>query len=721
MPKAPIIVYDHNMRKVAMLENAFAIGYEMPLNSLWRASFSLPANDPKNAECRSLYHVEIFDENERIELFRIIPNTMRRSNDGQTVSYECEHVLATLLDDVMFQFHTVGNLGVHTQNVLQYILDQQVVTRWQLGDVQFSKQFEYNWENENLLGALFSVPKPFTEEYMWSYDTTVYPWKLNLVEPPPAVETYIRYGVNMQGIEKTTDPTSLCNRLYGLGFGEGVNQLTFASINSGIPYIEDAVSQSNYGVVSRIFVDRRFESPETLMARCQALLNELKNPRVTYSTTASDIHRLTGQRIYKFVTGSKIRVKDEELGEDFVARLVNVRKTDLRGQPGNVELEISNRPLNIAGTIAELQDRQRIEAVYAQGATNLDSHNFADNCDPTHPAILKFWIPEETARINKVMLSYQVEAFRSYERAIEAAPATTSGPSSTSTTAAGGQTTSGPSSTSTTAAGGQTTSGPSSTSTTAAGGQTTSGPSSTSTTAAGGQTTSEASSTDTTDNTEVRSNTQAGIVKYHDNHDTYGAMGSAGLHNHGIPNGQQLLTPDGTVTWNASGNHEHPVAFHYHTFWSDPHTHGMNHTHEIDAHTHGMNHTHEIDAHTHGMAHTHEIAAHTHGMDHTHEIAAHTHGMDHTHTIPAHTHMIEYGIFEGPTPTEVTVEVDGNEITGLGTDETDIDIIPYLSKDGSGKVNRGWHVIKITPNNLGRIVAAVFTQVFVQSRGGGNY
>jgi hypothetical protein len=138
------------------------------------------------------------------------------------------------------------------------------------------------------------------------------------------------------------------------------------------------------------------------------------------------------------------------------------------------------------------------------------------------------------------------------------------------------------------------------------------------------------------------------------------------------------------------------LGYHYHEFWGEPHVHGMDHTHEI--------------------------APHVHEMDHTHEIAPHVHDMDHTHTIPAHTHDIEYGIFEGPTPSAVTVRVDGNVVPGLGTSADEVDIIPYLSKDAGGRIQRGaWHTIEIAPNSLGRVVATVLTQIFVQSRGGGNY
>lgn len=640
MRKSHVTIYDLQMRKVAYLENAFSIQYETPMNNLWTASFSLPANDPKNKECQPLYFAEIFDQSERVELFRILPSMLHKNAEESIVTYQCEHVLDTLLDDILFQHHTIGNLGVYTPQVIQYILDRQNVQRWKLGTVSFNRQFEYNWENENLLGALFSIPKPFDTEYMWTWDTTKYPWTLNLVEPPAGEQARIRYGVNMQGIEKIVDPSNVVTRIYGLGFGEGVNQLNFADINGGKPYLDAEPEYiQKYGIMKTVFVDRRFEYADTLKARCQALLDELKQPRVTYIVQASELYALTKDPIDKFRTGAVVRVQDNEIGEDVLIRIQNVRKQDVVGAPGNVEIEIANRPQDIAGSIAELRNRQYINEVYAQGATNINTYDFADNCDPQHPAIMRFFVPGETANINKIRLNYQSEAFRAYSKAIEGggAVATTSGPSSRETTASGGQTTSGPSSTSTTASGGAV----------------------------------------------VNTRTGYEIISPEVSQDE---TLFSGLHNHGIPDGTRLMTDNGgAVTYHASGEHAHRL---------------YAHGHRID-----------IPPHSHDMPHTHQIGPHTHGMDHTHSI-----------NLPNHTHGIEYGIYQGPTPTAVTVRVDGKVVPGLGTSVTDVDIIPYLSKDGSGRVQRGtWHTIEIAPNSLGRIVANVVTQIFVQSRGGGNF
>ena len=590
------------MRLQAILINAFSISYETPFNGLWRASFSMPANDPKNEECLPLRYVELFDGEERIDLFRIIPQAKTRSRDGQTITYTCEHVLATLLDDVMFHYHQIGGMGIYTADVLHYILSKQTTARWQLGTVSFDRQFEYKWENDNLMAALLSVPNVFVEAYQWTWDTSSYPWTIHLqeAETDGFNAAYIRYGVNLIGITKEEDPTELCTRLYGLGYGEGVNQLTIAEVNGGVPYL-DADTQAQYGVVSRIFADTRFEYPENLKARMEAILEASKTPRITYKVDAADISSLTKEPIHKFFSGALVRVIDEELGENVLVRVVNVRKTDVTGQPWAVQLELANRTKTIASTIADLANRQRINEVYSQGATNLDSRDFADNCDPEHPAVIRFYIPEETVRINKVLLSYKSEAFRAYSKAIAAAPAVSSGPSTSSTTAGGGAV------------------------------------------------------IDTQTGNEIwRISEPTGMPE---------VTSRTGYHSHTV------ASEAGVVFTSTDGGHSHGLVPHYHVF----------------------------------------------------NIPSHTHGMEHTHIIPSHTHDIQYGIFEGPTPTSVTVQVDGNDVPVVSTDANNIDLVSYLSKDSSGKIDRGWHEINIAPNNLGRIVASLNTQIFVQSRGGGDY
>jgi len=419
-----IRVYDRDMNKLAYLENAYNIGYELPLNEIWYASFTMPADDDKNKHCMAFNYVEIYDGNERVELFRIMPSTLTRDTKGNIV-YECEHVLATLLDDIMFQYHQIGNLGIDTIKVLRYILDYQIDKRWQLGVCDFDRKFEYKWENENLLAALFSVPEIFNEAYRWEFDTTGTVWKIHLKKLPIKFKADITYKKNMTNIIKKVDPTTIVTRLYGLGYGEGDNQLDIRSVNNGIPYLESNGATTTWGIKQSIVVDRRFESPETLKAYMQTLLDQLKNPYKSYSTQAVDLYRKSPEKYEKFVVGDIVRVIDKEDGITEDLPIVRISKSDVTGNIGNIQIEIANKGRDISGSMSELQSRTRINEVYAQGATNQLIVPFSDNADANNPAIMRVYIPDTMARINKLVLNYRLEPFRAFSKAIGGGGGTT--------------------------------------------------------------------------------------------------------------------------------------------------------------------------------------------------------------------------------------------------------------------------------------------------------
>ena len=78
-------IFNRDMKRLAYLDNALAVGYGLETNSLWTATFTLPADDPKNAYCAPLNYVEIFDGDERIDLFRIIGEDLERSNGANII------------------------------------------------------------------------------------------------------------------------------------------------------------------------------------------------------------------------------------------------------------------------------------------------------------------------------------------------------------------------------------------------------------------------------------------------------------------------------------------------------------------------------------------------------------------------------------------------------------------------------------------------------------
>ena len=694
-------VYNSNNELLAILEKASNVGYRQAFNDIWTAQFTLIADDPKNKYCTMFNYIEIYDENRRIELFRIVNSTLSRNGRG-FITYECEHVITTLLDNVLFKFHQIGNIGVFTPRVLDYILGFQTVRRWRLGRCDFNHQFLYKWESENLLAALFSVPRPFSDVWKYTYDTSVFPWVLNLVRADAEASCEIRYAKNMQSITKYVDATNIVTRLYPLGYGEGDNQLTIESVNNGIPFL-DASNLGQFGVKETIWTDRRFEDAQNLMSTARTILDKLSVPHIAYSVTSIDLFKRTMQDFDKFIEGRIVRVIDTQDNINIDTRIIEIIKPDVTKM--DISVVIENKERDVAGSISRLQERARIHETYAQGSETLIMIPYIDNADPQHPAFFEFFIPQDMININQAFLRIQLQPFRAFSRAVRG------GGGITATTASGGG------STQTSSNGGGSTqtssSGGGSTQTSSSGGGTTatssSGGGTTATSSAGGSSTPTTSSGGSTNPTTSISGGNRNIS-------VAGFMTGTASH---VGNGTSWQThPDNhrhqIHGWNTpiSIDHSHNVSIqdHTHTVTIQTHTHNVsipNHSHSITI----SNHTHNITIpnHTHSVT----IPNHTHNVT----IPSHTHSL----TIPDHIHEIEFGIFQGQTASQVSIRVDGNLVPIQMNQLNNINIVPFLSRDGGERIQRGaFHRLEVVPDRMTRISAQIFMSIFTNSRSGAN-
>ncbi|HDR8110399.1 TPA: phage tail protein [Bacillus cereus] len=699
------------MQLKAYLENAYYIKYNPPLNELWTAGFSLPFTDPKREEIETFDFVEIFDNGKRIGMFRIMDSTEDRDAEKKLISYECEHVLSTLMDSVLFGLHQRVNLT--TRQNIEYLLSKQRMQHWKLGQCDFVRYFHYNWENEStLLGPLYSIPKPFDEKFQWTWDDTSYPWTLNLVRYSTEVTGELRFRKNMKGIKRTVEAKEVMTRIYPLGYGEGVNQLTIKDVNNGVPYIDapDFVREL-YDGFDYIWVDRRFKDPQSLYDSANMMLIKACMPKITYEIEAVDYELIDPYKIEKYETGKLVRLYDEDFDIWVDLRVMNHSKDDADGNPLDVKLTLENKVTDLGTIQADIEKRQKINEVYAQGSTNMDSSSFADNCDQNHPAVIKFYLPEDVVNINTMVLSYETSAFRAFEQATKGGGATTvsssAGGANVSSTSAGGA------NVSSTSAGGANVSSTSSGGGTV--GSTSAGGASVQTSSSGGgvakSTASGGNSTQTSSNgggsTQTTSSKIFGELQIETSASTGGSLEG---HRH-------------TTTFTDQFNHSHSVDVpsHSHSVSVPAHTHNFdipNHSHStnIPDHAHSINipnHSHEVTIPNH--THTVEIPNHTHTV----EIPNHTHEV----TIPDHIHEIDFGIYElNRTPSSMKITVDGNVLPITDTSKDNIDIIPYLAKDTDGKINRGrWVEITLTPNDLARITATVNSRLFISSNIGGNF
>ncbi|WP_235715356.1 hypothetical protein [Halalkalibacter wakoensis] len=391
---------------------------------------------------------------------------------------------------------------------------------------------------------------------------------------------------------------------------------------------------------------------------------------VTWSTTAADVSKITGLSVDQLRVGCVVRIDVDDM-PTVDMRINKEKRSDITGDPGNIQLEIGSVRKNLGTTNADLQRRQQINELYSNGATNIDSHGYQDNADPQHPAKIKFYLDEGLVNINTMTLTYEIEPFRAYSRAIEG------GGALVDSTSAGGAVVK------------STSSGGGSTQTSSSGGGTTATSSS-----GGGVATSTQSGGGTTQSSEAGGDHDHLVFREVDSSGPVRTLRYQGASSGGI---LELMGSGGNIrTAGSSGNHSHSVS--------------------IPSHTHNFNvpsHSHDVTIPNH--QHTVNIPNHTHEID----IPAHAHQI----TLPDHTHDIEHGIFElSRRPSTVEIRVDGNLVPITDVRGRDIDIIPYLATDSSGKIQRGtWHEVTITPNDLGRITADIISRLFIQSQIGGTF
>lgn len=669
-----IEIFDRQRRRVAIAENAHAISEQERINSVWYLYFSLPYKDPKNEYCKPFHYVR----HNGGELYRIMPETLNVAESG-SVAYQCEHVLATLIDNILFGYHVVGNLGTYTADVIRYVLNHQLVKNWVLDECDYRNQFEYGWEQESLLSALFSVATPLTGPYIWRTNTAVYPWRLSLkrLDTTGRPEMYVRRRHNMTSYQRQKDPQNIVTRLYPLGYGEGVNQLGIGSVNGGVPYLQSPKAITDkYGIIERVWTDRRYEDPASLKAAAEAMLRELQEPTVSYSVGYQE---MTASDFDKAAIGKRLRMVYPEIGET-VDTFITEIKRDYE-DAARSSLVVANKETSIASSLADMADRQRIEQTYAQGATQIYSQALQANCDAASGAVMDFFIPEEMRIINKVLVKVRMTKFRAYSRSTESDASkvitSTTSDDQTRTSSDGGGTKA------TSSDGGETRT----TSSSGGDSQTTSGGGgggiATSSSGGGSSSTSGGGGGSTTD------------------------TGNSGI-NVVYGNAQTEVSEGHVHMFRSVIAHQHRVTLqdHIHTIHVPDHSHDVN----IPSHSHNVT----IPGHRHDVS----IPNHRHNVtipDHRHTITIPGHS--HKVTVPSHSHNITPGIYQYGNPQKFGLYINGTKKADFSGRTAELDITDLLTGSDNMIPRGSWLSLEVRPDDLAYISIDLIVQGFIQSRG----
>lgn len=205
---------------------------------------------------------------------------------------------------------------------------------------------------------------------------------------------------------KTEDYSSIVNKWYGQGYGDGINQPSAT--------VQDTGSQGSYGLRERAFTYRKAVNDEELANVGSYLLTRTASLPETVSALVpwlelypknvepGDTVTITDTR--KRLTGGSLQVQTVTLKDETLA-----------------ELELGPFPTPRSSDLSDkLSDVVEEEGIYAQGATNLYCVSDADACDDSYPMYLRYYIPDDAIAINRVKLNFKREAFRAYSRSASA-------------------------------------------------------------------------------------------------------------------------------------------------------------------------------------------------------------------------------------------------------------------------------------------------------------
>lgn len=263
-----------------------------------------------------------------------------------TPTVQLEHIINTLKDRVLFgeiKPGTITGNGKSTTctaaQAVRYILKQQ--SDWVLGKFEYSVSNPYRFDGDTLFDALSTVSASL-QDCWWTYDTTVYPFKLNIIKKPNTTDTELRAGRNLRTITKTVDRSAMYTRFYPIG----ANDLHISG-----NYIDK--NTATYGVVSRIETDASLETESELRRRANERLAIHAEPTVTIDVEALELADATGVSTDRLKLGSYCRIPLPEFGTTILERITAISYQDKIGQPAVVKVTLANNLTDVTSIIAE--------------------------------------------------------------------------------------------------------------------------------------------------------------------------------------------------------------------------------------------------------------------------------------------------------------------------------------------------------------------------------
>lgn len=264
---------------------------------------------------------------------------------ADTRTLNCEHIISTLKDMIVFGEVTPGAMaGVGGASVCtavqaaRYVLNRQ--SDWVLGTFGYSKSAPYNFNSDSLMDALETISSSLLTPF-WTYDTTVYPFRLNITQPSDAVQCEMRTDRNIRTLKRTIDRTRMFTRFYPIGKdNKKISGNGYVSRNENI-----------YGIVCHVETDNGLDTEDKLRAWAEEKLQNHSEPLVTVNISGLELSEATGEPLDRLVLGTVCRVPLPEYNTTITERITKISWSDKIADPESVTMTLANQVEDVASIV----------------------------------------------------------------------------------------------------------------------------------------------------------------------------------------------------------------------------------------------------------------------------------------------------------------------------------------------------------------------------------
>lgn len=265
----------------------------------------------------------------------------------RTPTVQLEHMINSLRDRIMFgeikPAQITGNSKATTctaEQTVRYILSYQ--SDWVLDRFEYTGiSNPYKFDGDTLFDALETVSNSLRDSW-WTYDMSVYPFRLNIIYKPNTTDTEMRAGRNLKTITRTIDKSGMYTRFYPTGKDD---------LHISGDYVEK--NTEAYGVVSKIETDASIDTEAELRRWADERLDAHAEPTVTIDVEGVELVKETGVSLDRMWLGSYCRVPLPEFGTEITERIVSLTYQDKINYPKVVKITLANNRTDVTKIIAD--------------------------------------------------------------------------------------------------------------------------------------------------------------------------------------------------------------------------------------------------------------------------------------------------------------------------------------------------------------------------------